>query len=138
MSFGGFGSLSRHLGRLSAAFTEALETDALSKADLQAINAYQPSLSTTWMFQRSMSIPVGAKPAKFFINRALINNFKSMEKLGDPVLKPFLQDVVQAVPLAKAMFGIATNDFGNTIPVLLHVGPGGKQAVSHTHTYDLR
>ncbi len=122
LSFGGFGSMSRHLRRLTDAFGEALETDSLTKQELGLINAYQPSLSVTWMFQRAMSVPVGAKPKPSFINRSLINNFKSMEQLGDPVLKPFLQDVVQAGPLFQAMFGIAKQDFLNTPTVLFHVG----------------
>lgn len=91
LSFGGFGSLTRHIHRLADAFTEAIQTDSLSKADLGLINGYQPSLSTAWMFQRAMSVPVGGQPKPFFINRALTNNFKSMAKLGDPVLRPFLQ-----------------------------------------------
>jgi hypothetical protein len=70
LSFGGFGSLSRHLPRLISAFTEALATDSLSQADLALINAYQPSLSTAWMFQRAMSVPVGASPRPNFINRS--------------------------------------------------------------------
>lgn len=32
-------------------------------------------------------------------------------------------DVVQAVPLAKAMFGIMLDDFINTPTVIVHVGP---------------
>ena len=33
----------------------------------------------------------------------LATNFRSMRKLGDPVLYPFLQDVVQWAPLAQTM-----------------------------------
>lgn len=50
-SFGGFGALSRHLGRLTAAVTEALEADALDKRSLALINAYSPGLSGAWMLQ---------------------------------------------------------------------------------------
>lgn len=91
LSFGGFGSITRHLLRLTDAFSAALETDSLTQADLGLINAYQPSLSVAWLFQRSMSVPVGKTPSPYFISRALINNFKSMQALGDPVLRPFLQ-----------------------------------------------
>jgi hypothetical protein len=41
-----------------------------------------------------MSVPVErdlAKSDRYFIARTLINNFGSMEKLGPPVLMPFLQ-----------------------------------------------
>lgn len=91
LSFGGFGSITRHLARLTDAFTAALETDSLARDDLRLINAYQPSLSVAWLFQRSMSVPVGKDPPPFFIGKTLVNNFKSMEALGDPVLRPFLQ-----------------------------------------------
>jgi len=53
LSFGGFGSLTRHIHRLTDAFSEALQSDSLSKRELGLINAYQPSLSATWMFQVS-------------------------------------------------------------------------------------
>lgn len=33
-----------------------------------------------------------------------------MEKLGNPVLKPFLQDVVQWGPLAQTMLGMMLNN----------------------------
>lgn len=91
LSFGGFAGLSRHLPRLSDAFTEALESDCLSKEDLGLINAYQPALSVTWMFQRAMSVPIGSSLPPYAINRNLINTFRSMERLGDDVLKPFCQ-----------------------------------------------
>lgn len=44
LSFGGFGALTRHMSRLTAAVTEAVSCDALSKADLARINAYNPGL----------------------------------------------------------------------------------------------
>jgi flavin-dependent dehydrogenase len=47
LSFGGFGALTRHLGRISGAIAEALEKDCLHKDDLGEINAYTPNLSGT-------------------------------------------------------------------------------------------
>lgn len=96
LSFGGFGSITRHLARLTDAFTAALETDSLARDDLRLVNAYQPSLSVAWLFQRSMSVPVGKDPQPFFISRTLTNNFKSMQALGDPVLRPFLQGTIRS------------------------------------------
>ena len=37
LSFGGFGALTRHLGRLRSAITEALEADALDKDSLAQV-----------------------------------------------------------------------------------------------------
>lgn len=59
LSFGGFGSLLRHLPRLSGAISHALQDDKLSQRDLSWIHPYQPSLSAAWLFQRSMSLQVG-------------------------------------------------------------------------------
>ena len=43
------------------------------------------------MFQRSMSCPIGTKPKEDLVVGILSNSFSSMEKLGDEVMKPFLQ-----------------------------------------------
>lgn len=51
LSFGGFGALTRHLARLTAALTDALSTDALSARDLGLINSYNPGLRSAWMLQ---------------------------------------------------------------------------------------
>lgn len=50
-SFGGFGALTRHLGRLTAGVTEALEADSLDARSLALLNAYSPGLSGAWMLQ---------------------------------------------------------------------------------------
>ena len=77
LSFGGFGALTRHLGRLSTAVGEALTDEEagdelLTKRALSSINPYMPNLSATWMFQRSMSARVDeTKPSKDFVNRLL-------------------------------------------------------------------
>ncbi len=91
LSFGGFGALTRHLGRLRAAITEALEADALDKECLAQVNAYNPGLSGAWMLQRAMSVRPGERPDPGFINSLLAKNFAAMQRFGDPVLKPFLQ-----------------------------------------------
>jgi len=106
LSFGGFGALSRHLGRLSDAVTEAVEAEALDATSLGYINAYSPGLSSAWLFQKAMSVPVGGRPAPSLINEILGSNFEVMDKLGGKVLRPFLQDVVQFGPLAQAMAGM--------------------------------
>lgn len=103
LSFGGFGAMIRHLPRLVTGLTEALVLDCLSQADLALLQPYQPSLSVTWLFQQSMSVPVGQAPPENQINQLLSGVFEEMQALGDPVLKPFLQDVVQFPALAKTL-----------------------------------
>lgn len=59
LSFGGFGSLLRHLGRITDGLSEALEADLTTKEDLDALQPYLPSLSTMWLFQKAMSVKPG-------------------------------------------------------------------------------
>ena len=59
LSFGGFGSMLRHLPRLGEGVHEALAGDRLRRRDLAWLQPYQPSLSASWLFQRAMSLRVG-------------------------------------------------------------------------------
>ena len=95
LSFGGFGALTRHIGRLTTAVSEAVEWDCLHKDDLGLINEYTPNLSATWMFQKAMSIRMGQRVDPKFINRLLANNFQVMNDMGLGTIKPFLQDVIR-------------------------------------------
>lgn len=95
LSFGGFGALTRHLGRISSAMSEALKTDCLHKDDLSLINAYLPNLSAAWMFQKAMSVRIGQDVDTKFVNRLLATNFQQLDEMGVDTIKPFLQDVVR-------------------------------------------
>ncbi|PRW45123.1 fad dependent oxidoreductase [Chlorella sorokiniana] len=124
LSFGGFGALTRHLGRLTAAVAEALEANSLDARSLALINAYSPGLSGAWMLQRAMSIPADLRSYRTdFINRLLAGNFKAMEKLGEPTLKPFLQDVIQLGPLVRTMGQQMVMEPLLVPQILLRVGP---------------
>ncbi|KAJ6674659.1 LYCOPENE BETA/EPSILON CYCLASE PROTEIN [Salix viminalis] len=103
VSFGGFGSLTRHLGRLSAGVYEAINGDFLDASSLSLLNPYMPNLSASWLFQRAMSAKKNSNVPPEFINELLHVNFQSMQKLGDPVLRPFLQDVIQFGALSKTL-----------------------------------
>ncbi|PKI54359.1 hypothetical protein CRG98_025245 [Punica granatum] len=103
VSFGGFGSLTRHLGRLSDGIYEAITGDFLDSHSLSLLNPYMPNLSASWLFQRAMSAKQRTSVSSDFINELLSINFQCMQKLGDPVLRPFLQDVIQFWPLTKTL-----------------------------------
>ena len=103
LSFGGFGAMMRHLGRLTTALSEALTTDSLDRQGLSLIQPYQPNIQVTWLFQKAMSVPMNQKLAPEQINQLLADVFTEMDQLGDEVLKPFLQDVVQFGPLARTL-----------------------------------
>jgi lycopene cyclase CruP len=61
LSFGGFGSLLRHLPRLTRGIPLALSHKAHRSArKLGRLQPYQPSLSCAWLFQRAMTFPAGS------------------------------------------------------------------------------
>jgi len=91
LSFGGFGALTRHLPRVSGAVVEALQVGALAREDLALINAYNPGLSASWLFQEAMFVRVGTRCDASFINRLMGATFQVMEELGPPTMMPFLQ-----------------------------------------------
>jgi lycopene cyclase CruP len=114
VSFGGFGAMVRHLKRLTTGIHEALQTDQLSSQALALLQPYQPNLSVTWLFQRAMSAGIEQKVAPDQINQLLSVVFAQMSQLGDSVLKPFLQDVVQFPALTRTLLKTAL-----THPVLV-------------------
>ena len=103
VSFGGFGAMIRHLPRLSKGINEALKVDSLKRSDLALLQPYQPNISVTWLFQQTMSVEVGKEVDPEQINNLMSGVFAVMDRLGDEVLKPFLQDVIQFAPLAKTL-----------------------------------
>lgn len=103
LSFGGFGAMIRNLKRLTLGIDEALQTNQLSAKSLSLLQPYQPSLTVTWLFQKAMSVGINQKIEPNQINNLLSVVFAQMQQLGEPVLKPFLQDVVQFGGLTKTL-----------------------------------
>jgi lycopene cyclase CruP len=122
LSFGGFGSMVRHLPRLTYGVDAALRSDLLAKEHLRSLQPYQPNLSVTWLFQKSMSVAVNQQIESDRINYLLGVTFTAMEKLGDRVLYPFLQDVVQFIPLAQTMFAMSITDPVLVLKIMQQVG----------------
>jgi lycopene cyclase CruP len=124
LSFGGFGAMLRHLRRLSEGVQDALQCDALSVKDLALLQPYQPNLSVTWLFQRAMSVRANQTLKPNQINELLSIVFQSMETLRDPVLRPFLQDVVQFSSLYRTLVQVSLQAPGMIPKILQQVGPG--------------
>ncbi|KAL7429994.1 hypothetical protein ACHAXH_006011 [Discostella pseudostelligera] len=123
LSFGGFGALTRHLGRISSAVVEALEHDLLHKDDLGMINAYAPNLSAAWMFQKAMSVRIGQKVDPKFVNRLLATNFEVMHNMGvKSTMMPFLQDVVRIDGLVGSLARSFVADPSFMPQIVAHVG----------------
>ncbi len=124
LSFGGFGAMVRHLTRLSCGIDAALAADALDSKSLALLQPYQPNLSVTWLFQKAMSVGINQTLPPNQINQMLSTIFSEMADLGDPVLRPFLQDVVQFPALAKTMARTATRHPLLVARILPQVGAG--------------
>jgi lycopene cyclase CruP len=122
VSFGGFGSMVRHLKRLTDGVEEALNSDALSRDALALLQPYQPNIAVTWLFQRAMSIGVEQQLSPNQINQLLSGVFQVMDWLGDDVLRPFLQDVVQFSGLSKTLMLTSLTKPGLVVPVIPQVG----------------
>lgn len=122
LSFGGFGALTRHLGRISNAIADAMESDCMNKDDLGTINPYTPNLSAAWMFQKAMSVRPGQKVDPKFVNRLLATNFKVMNDMGMDTIKPFLQDVVRIDGLVGSLAGSFKADPLFMPQIISHVG----------------
>jgi len=122
VSFGGFGSMVRHLKRLTEGTHDALESNTLGRNALGQLQPYQPNIAVTWLFQRAMSVGIDQKLAPNQINQLLTGVFQSMEQLGEDVLRPFLQDVVQFPGLSKTLLLTSLTQPGLVMPVIPHVG----------------
>jgi lycopene cyclase CruP len=103
VSFGGFGAMVRHLKRLTLGIDEALKSNLLDRNSLSLLQPYQPNISVTWLFQKTMSVGVDKKVAPNQINDLMSGVFQVMDKLGDEVINPFLQDVIQFSALSKTL-----------------------------------
>ncbi|MGL5922326.1 FAD-binding oxidoreductase [Chroococcidiopsis sp.] len=124
LSFGGFGAMVRHLERLTLGIHAALSSEQLSASSLSLLAPYQPNLSVTWLFQKAMRADIGGNIPPDRINRLLAVVFLTMQQLGDRVLKPFLQDVVQFLPLTQTLFKTAIAHPLLIAQIIPHVGLG--------------
>jgi lycopene cyclase CruP len=107
LSFGGFGAMIRHLPRLTHGIHAALQQDLLQQKAIAPLQPYQPNLAVTWLFQRSMSVGLHQTVPPDQINDLLSGVFAEMEQLGDDVLRPFLQDVVQFPALLQTLLKVS-------------------------------
>lgn len=119
VSFGGFGAMVRHLKRLTEGINEALISDSLKPKELALLQPYQPNISVTWLFQKTMSVGINQKVNPEQINQLMSGVFQVMDKLGDDVLKPFLQDVIQFSALSKTLPLVNPK---LVLPILLQLG----------------
>lgn len=123
LSFGGFGAMIRHLPRLTEGIDDALRSDCLDAQSLGWLQPYQPNLSVTWLFQKSMSVGLNQQLPAERINETLAAIFQDMASLGEATLKPFLQDVVQFPALAKTLLKTSVVHPNLVAKIIPQVGP---------------
>lgn len=123
LSFGGFGAMVRHLERLTLGIHAALSSEQLSASSLSLLSPYQPNLSVTWLFQKAMRVDTANVPPDR-INQLLAVVFLTMQQLGDRVLRPFLQDVVQFLPLTQTLLKTAVTHPLLVAQILPQIGLG--------------
>jgi lycopene cyclase CruP len=112
----------RHLQRLTLGIHEALQTQQLSAKSLAMLQPYQPSLTVTWLFQKAMSVGVNQKIPPDQINQLLSAVFQEMQQLGTPVLKPFLQDIIQWKALTQTLLKTGLAHPGLVAKIIPQVG----------------
>jgi len=122
LSFGGFGAMMRHLHRLTVGIQTALEADLLKRSELSLLQPYQPNLAVTWLFQKSMSVGIDQALPPDRINQLLSTVFAQMTQLGDRVLQPFLQDVVQFSALSQTLLRTALHRPALVLAIISQVG----------------
>ena len=99
-----------------------MQWNLLKQRDLQLLQPYQPNISVTWLFQQAMRIPMDKEYPPQAINDLLRVAFKTMDKLGDRTLKPFLQDVIQFPALSQTMIGMLLADPVLVLKIAKRVG----------------
>ncbi len=119
VSFGGFGAMVRHLPRLVTSIDQALAQNQLSRQDLALLQPYQPNIAVTWLFQKTMSVGINQSVGSGQINDLMSSVFQVMDNLGDEVLKPFLQDVIQFSGLSQTLPRV---DLRLVLPLLPRIG----------------
>jgi lycopene cyclase CruA len=90
LTFCGFGSFVRHLGRTAMLLEYALRNDLLEESQLASISPHQANLRVAWVFSRFMQPRPGSPPTSVNV---LMNVFgKALNEAGERVTVRFLQD----------------------------------------------
>jgi lycopene cyclase CruA len=90
LTFCGFGSFMRHIGRVAMLLDFAIRHNLLEEHHLSAITPHQPNLRVAWVFSRFMQPWPGSDPAA--VNRIMNVFCKALQDLGPAITLRFLQD----------------------------------------------
>jgi lycopene cyclase CruA len=90
LTFCGFGSFVRHIGRVSALLRFALQHDLLEEKHLRLISPHQANLRVAWVFSRFMQPWPGSDRAA--VNRIMNHFTHALSDAGPGATTRFLQD----------------------------------------------
>jgi lycopene cyclase CruA len=90
LTFCGFGSFVRHIGRVAHLVEYALGSDLLEEEHLRLISPHQANLRVAWVFSRFMQPHRGGDPAS--VNRLLNIFCGALKAVGAETTVRFLQD----------------------------------------------
>jgi lycopene cyclase CruA len=123
LTFCGFGSFVRHVGRVSALISYALRHDLLEERHLRAVSPHQANLRVAWVFSRLMQPWSAGDPA--CVNR-LMNVFcGALREVGAGPTVRFLQDRYTFAEYLRIMLATARR-YPGVFPLVARViGPSG-------------
>ncbi|MEO5953843.1 MAG: hypothetical protein ABIQ44_15380 [Chloroflexia bacterium] len=123
LTFCGFGSFVRHIGRVSYLLNYALKHDLLEESDLNLISPHQANLRVAWVFSRFMQPYKNSDPAA--VNR-LMNIFcKALDRIGPKTTVRFLQDRYTLAEYLRIMLTTARHYPGVFALAVRVLGPSG-------------
>jgi lycopene cyclase CruA len=126
LTFCGFGSFVRHLGRVASLVHYALENDLLEEKHLRLISPHQANLRVAWVFSRFLQPWPGSDPAA--INRVMNHFTRALADVGPRTTVRFLQDRYSFSEYLRIMLATARH-FPGVVPLTAHVlGPRGLAA----------
>lgn len=123
LTFCGFGSFVRHIGRVSYLLNYALKYDLLDEEHLGMISPHQANLRVAWVFSRFMQPYKKSDPAA--VNR-LMNIFcKALDRIGSRTTVRFLQDRYTLLEYLRIMLTTARHYPGVFALAVRVLGPSG-------------
>jgi lycopene cyclase CruA len=126
LTFCGFGSFVRHIGRVSSLVHFALLNDLLEERHLRMIGPHQANLGVAWVLSRFMQPWPGSDPAA--VNRIMNHFARSMTELGPRTTVRFLQDRYSFADYVRIMLTTARNYPGVAALTARLLGPRGLAA----------
>ena len=133
LTFCGFGSFVRHIGRVAYLAGYALKHGLLEERHLRVISPHQANLRVAWVFSRFMQPHRGRDPAS--VNR-LMNIFcRALNELGAKTTVRFLQDRYTFSEYLRIMLTTARHYPGIFALTARVLGPAGLVAWAGDITY---